>query len=87
MIPLGQEVKDEVTGFVGIVIAKSEYLNGCIRYAVQAPMNKEGKVEEAEWIDGEQLTQTKRKNKFAKKEVKQSGGPQTTPKKSLNPKL
>jgi hypothetical protein len=32
----GNEVKDSITGFTGVVVARTEWLNGCIRYVVQS---------------------------------------------------
>ena len=36
---LGDEVKDTITGFKGIVVARTEWLNGCARVTVQ-PQSK-----------------------------------------------
>jgi len=33
-IRLGDKVKDKYTGFSGIVMAKTEYINGCVQYLV-----------------------------------------------------
>ena len=55
MIKLGDKVKDTVTGFAGIVVSKIEYLNGCMRLGIQAKMNKDGKIEEAQYFDIEQI--------------------------------
>jgi len=52
---LGKKVRDKVTGFVGVVIARTEWLNGCLRYNVQGPIDKDGKIPESEYIDGDQL--------------------------------
>ena len=35
MIKLGQQAKDKITGFKGTVVARIEYLNGCIRLEIQ----------------------------------------------------
>ena len=43
MIELGDKVKDMVTGFTGIVIAKTEWLNKCRRITVQSVQLQEGK--------------------------------------------
>ncbi len=53
-IELGSKVKDIVSGFVGIAIVRLEYLNGCVRYTVQAKQNKEDDVPTMD-IDIEQL--------------------------------
>ena len=44
IVPSNSLVQDEVTGFEGIVIFRIEYMNECIRYAVQPKINSEGKT-------------------------------------------
>ena len=69
---LGKKVLDKVSGLVGIVISKTEYLNGCIQYGVQ-PKLKKGSHEIITWsIDQEQLEVLGVKIKEKKKKV---GGP------------
>lgn len=55
-IPLGARVRDRITGFSGVVVARTEWLFGCTRYGV-APegLGEHGKIREAEWFDGSQL--------------------------------
>lgn len=49
-IELGETVKDTITGFTGTVVARAEYLNGCIQYQIV------GKEPDKEiWIDEAQL--------------------------------
>lgn len=56
MINLGDEVKDKVTGFTGIAIAKHIYLNGCARYSVQQRLKKgDAKLPDAVTFDEPQL--------------------------------
>ena len=55
MINLGDEVKDKVTGFVGIVTGKAEYLFGCVRCAVQSSVKEDKTIPDAYWIDEESL--------------------------------
>lgn len=43
MIELGREVQDRITGYSGIAIAKTTYLQGCNRILVQ-PKISNGKV-------------------------------------------
>lgn len=50
-INLGDEVKDKVTGFRGVVIAITSWLYGCRRVTVQPPMGKDGKVPEGMVFD------------------------------------
>ena len=55
MIELGQKVKDKVSGFKGVAVAKYEFLNGCTRINVQPKIDKDGKLPEAEAFDEPQL--------------------------------
>jgi len=77
MIKLGEKVRDEITGFEGIAIARIEYLNGCVRYEVKPKILKDGRPIEGEWIDEQQLV--------AKSKAK-TGGPGTIPSKLSCPK-
>ncbi len=56
MIALGNKVKDKLTGFIGVVVSRIEYLNGCIQYGVKPPMGKKDKkMPEVEYIDEKYL--------------------------------
>jgi len=69
-IELGQKVKDSITGFEGIAVAKAIYLNGCISYQVESQKLKDGKTIQPEWFDEQRLTcESKAK----------AGGPQDRP--------
>jgi hypothetical protein len=57
---LGDQVKDIVTGFSGIVVAKTQWLNGCVRMSVQPRTCKEGKPPDFQQFDMEQLKVVKR---------------------------
>lgn len=61
-IKLGSKVIDSITGFAGVATARTEYLNGCIRIGLQAPVGKDGKIPDTEWFDEQRLT-TKSKAK------------------------
>jgi hypothetical protein len=68
---LGEMVKDKVTGFTGMVMARTEYLNGCVQVLVQPKgCDKEGKPKESVWMDEQRFT--------AHSNAK-AGGPQPTP--------
>lgn len=54
-IKMGDRVKDKVTGFTGIIVAKIEYLNGCEQYCVKPLIDKDGKMSEGEYIDVDQV--------------------------------
>jgi len=71
MIKLGEKAKDKVTGFEGIVMARAEYLNGCITLLVQPKgLSRDGSLKVAYWIDEQRLTVKSRAT---------AGGPQQYP--------
>ncbi len=89
----GDEVFDNVTGFRGIVTCQSIYFTGCARYMVQPQKLMEGKIQEPEHFDENQLTLVK----AAKVETPTPaemimsgkadlGGPQRIPKNLPNPR-
>ena len=55
MIKLGDKVKCKITGFTGIVVAKTEFLNGCIQYNVAPKVTKDNKYPEDINIDENSL--------------------------------
>ena len=52
---LGREVKDTITGFKGIVIARHQWLNNCNTYGVQCQELKDGMPQEMARFDEPQL--------------------------------
>ena len=79
MIELGQTVKDKVTGFSGIAIARLEFLNGCKQILVMPKMATPKKNETPEhptgtYIDIEQLVVVGRKKITLAERDKPSGG-------------
>lgn len=52
-IKLGTKVKDPITGFEGTAMARTVYLHGCARVAVQGPLDKDGKV--PGWVHFDEL--------------------------------
>lgn len=55
MVNLGDEVKDKVSGFQGIAVAKHEYLNGCARFSVQPPVAADQRLPDSATFDAPQL--------------------------------
>ena len=57
----GDIVKDVITGFKGVVMARVDYFTGCNQYGV-SPMNvtSEGKKPDWEYIDENRLTSCKK---------------------------
>lgn len=52
---LGEKVKDIITGYVGLVTSRTEYLTGCIHCGVQSETLKDGKPIDPEWFDQTRL--------------------------------
>ncbi len=80
-----QEVKDKITGFVGIIIGHADYMTGCDQYLVQpaCKVKEKGTRPEAEWFDEARLVSTKKDPKISKKDVqgKKKGSDIPAPKK------
>lgn len=54
-VKLGDEVRDRVTGFRGVVTSVTLFLNGCTRCGVQPPVGKDGKIPDNCGFDEPQL--------------------------------
>ena len=77
-INLGDKVKDKVTGYTGIAVSSTDYLQGCTRIAVQAQELKDGKPVAELWVDEPQLTIIKRavvKEEVVDEGEEKTGGP------------
>jgi len=75
-IKLGQKVRDPITGFKGIAVCRMDWLTGCTRIGVQAPVGQDGKVIPVEYFDEPQLEKVK---------GKKPGGPRPSPQKLSGP--
>jgi hypothetical protein len=82
MIKLGDKVKDSVSGLVGIAVARTEYMNGCVRWAVQPQKLHNGKPVEQEYLDEQQLIVVKSARSRATRET---GGDRPAPRNAANP--
>lgn len=51
----GDEVRDMVTGFTGIVISVTEFLNGCRRLCVCPPVKEDNTFRDERWFDDGQI--------------------------------
>ena len=81
-IKLGDRVRDSISGLTGIVAARTEYLNGCIQYAVASQDLHDGAPIPFQWIDEGQLEVLPSDNAPAVKRPassERSGGPQQHP--------
>lgn len=79
MINLGDEVKDTVSGFKGIAVARYSYLQGCTRVCVQPPIDKDGKLPETAVFDEPLLEATGKKKIKPIIDKKNPGGPDKYP--------
>lgn len=81
IIELGDRVRDRITGFAGIAIARTDWLNGCSRFGVQPEEMKDGKCVEVDWFDVDQIEIVdKRAFRGAKAESPtKPGGPRPDP--------
>ncbi len=52
---LGSIVKDKITGFEGVVMSRTQWLNACNVYGVLPQQLKDGKVADKEHFDEPQL--------------------------------
>jgi len=73
----GDEVKEIITGFKGVVAARFSYMNGCVRYQVVPRKLKDNLPQDGQTFDQEQLTLVKAG--AVKIVAKPTGGPRPTP--------
>ena len=52
---LGLEAKDKISGFVGIITARVDYLTGCNRYCLNPREIREGKIVDSQYFDEDQI--------------------------------
>lgn len=83
MISLGGKAKDTVTGFEGIVVGITTWLNGCRRIGLQSPILKDGIPTDIVWIDEAQLLPAGETNVHEGEHI--NGGPTPTPKRNTDP--
>lgn len=76
-IKLGNEYKDVISGFVGIAVAKTEWINGCNRVTLSPKLDKDGKIQDSCCFDVEQLEATGNAVDIKPKDV---GGEREVPK-------
>lgn len=71
----GDEVKDKITGLVGIITATTTWLNGCVRYVIQPQEIKDGKPVESTSFDEGELVLVKKSKIEESVPDKETGGP------------
>ncbi len=50
-VQLGQKIQDSITGFIGVVTGRCEYITGCHQVLVQPPVKDDGDFVESRWFD------------------------------------
>jgi hypothetical protein len=76
-IALGDLVKDQITGFEGVAVGRTEWIFGCTRYGVEAERLEGGKPLDTQWFDEQRLAIIERRNRPAPIQFRQtaeSGG-------------
>jgi hypothetical protein len=88
-ISLGDRAKDSITGFEGIVVARTEWLSGCDRLTLQPEkLDKEGGVKLTQTFDETQLIVTKAGavKPMRVSSVEKPGGPRPEPVRQSTPR-
>lgn len=80
-IELGDKVKDLISRFVGIAVAKTEFINGCVQFTLAENNKKKPSIEGEPSIDSTNLVvvekgyvDKRKKPKIKKKQEKSIGG-------------
>jgi len=75
-INLGDTAQCEITGFKGTVVAVCQYLNGCVQFLIEPPVDKDGKVMNSFWVDVQKVKKLRNKNFYEtkKEKIKRVGG-------------
>lgn len=83
-LALGDEAKDSITGLRGVVIAITEWLNGCQRIVIQPRELHEGRPVEGSTFDVEQMVLVKRAGETQSR--RKTGGPHDMPTRQVDQK-
>ena len=78
---LGDEVKDSLTGFIGVATGRADYLTGCARIQVEAREAEAGGKPGEHWFDEQRLEIVKRASYDLPEEVIEQApaGPRNAP--------
>jgi len=74
MFELGEEAKDKITDFKGIIVGRAEYMFGCTQYCLAAKASKDG-VCNSLWLDEGRIKITGKGIKPESVKVDKPGGP------------
>lgn len=83
-IKLGDVAKDTITGFEGVVVARTEWLNNCVRLSLQPKkLQDNGKPIDSETFDETQLVVVEAGPRH---EPVTHGGPMPEPRRARDPR-
>lgn len=83
-VNLGDKARDTVSGFAGVCVARTEWLNGCWRMTLQPQgLDKDGKPQDSQTFDDFQLEVTEPKRQPVGS--KETGGPRDEPVRARDP--
>ena len=92
-IRLGDKVRDTISGFEGIAVARTEWLTGCVRWMIEPDkLDKEKKVQGCVEFDESRLVVVKAQpipqltTRDAGLAAQQPGGPTRTPSQRQSPR-
>jgi len=54
-IAMGDKVKDTLSGFTGVVLARSEHMTGCNQIFILPKSDKENEIKDGCWFDIERI--------------------------------
>jgi len=74
-VQFGQKVRCKYTGFEGRVSCVALWLNGCRRMGVCPPLDKDGKIQDNQFMDEHQLDVIEEPKVTTKKAKTHTGGP------------
>lgn len=77
-VKLGDIARDRITGFEGVVIARTEWWNQCDRYTIQPRTLHDGKPVDSQTFDEPDIELVEAQP-FGKKPKPKNGGPRPEP--------
>lgn len=72
---LGTTLKDELSGFTGVVTGRADYLTGCNTYCLLPKIKESGEYPDSKWLDEGRLGQTSSDIVKLEETEKPGGGP------------
>ena len=82
-LKLGDKARDTISGFTGMVVAITEWLNGCRRITIQPSALHEGRPVDNSTFDAEQIEKVEEGPALPQEP---HGGPSIAPQRSKDPR-